>query len=199
MRFAKRQINGYAIIIALIVIFTAIFILFNNDEPLQPYTEGPVSTTESEEEKTISMTTYTNETPAFTVSVPSDWIKVTQNGYPTWICKEYSSSFQIQTFSSSAELLDITGETIKGEIETLGGEIVDFRWIDEWNYTVSYRMFQKSGTTAHIEVTAFNTKDAIRFAFIITETHYEKLENTVAAIIDSFVWDRFSDRQSSDG
>lgn len=199
MRFVKRQINGYALIVALIVVFTAIFIFFNTDEPLQPYTESAASATESENSKEISMTTYTNETPLFTVSVPSDWTKVTQNGYPTWICKEYSSSFQIQTFSSSAELLDITGETIKGEIESLGGEIVDFRWIDEWNYTVSYRMFQKSGTTAHIEVTAFNTKDAIRFVFIITETHYDKLESTVAAIIDSFVWNRFSDGQSSGG
>ena len=199
MRFVKRQINGYALIVALIVVFTAIFIFFNTDEPLQPYTESAASATESENSKEISMTTYTNETPLFTVSVPSDWTKVTQNGYPTWICKEYSSSFQIQTFSSSAELLDITGETIKGEIESLGGEIVAFRWIDEWNYTVSYRMFQKSGTTAHIEVTAFNTKDAIRFVFIITETHYDKLESTVAAIIDSFVWNRFSDGQSSGG
>ena len=134
----------------------------------------------------------------FSISVPSDWIKVTQNGYPTWICKEYNSSFQIQKFSSSESLLDITSETIRQEIDNLGGELVEFFWIDEWNYTVSYRMFQKSGTTAHIELTAFNTKDAVRFAFIITETNYSELSETVSEMIDSFVWDRFNDEVRGD-
>lgn len=198
MKLVKRNISGFAVIVTVIVVFTFLFVLLSPKEPLKPYSEAASEPNNSVSENT-GYTEYTGDDPVFTVKVPDDWTRVTQNGYPTWICKEYNSSLQIQTFPSSASLLNITGDTVRAEIEALGGEPVEFYWMDEWNYTVSYRMFQKSGTTAHIEVTAFNTRDVVRFVFVITEIHYDKVYPTVATVLDSFVWDRFNDAQQPDG
>ncbi len=192
MKFQKRTISGFAAIVFLITAFTVLFILFSPDKPLKPYSQPVQSVNTEEKPSQTEYTIYQHPDPAFTVPVPAGWIKVTQDGYPTWICKEYNSSLQLQTFPSSPELLDVTGDTVKAEVEKLGGELVDFYWMDEWDYTVSYRLYHKSGTTAHIEVTAFNTKDVVRFVFIITEIHYEKVAGIAADILDSFVWDRFS-------
>ena len=198
MQFQKRRISGFAVIVSLIVIFTAVFIFVTPSTPLTPYsgTEAPEETTSS---PAIALTEYQSEDPLFTVQVPSDWVKVTQGGYPTWISKEYSSSLQIQTFPASSSLLNITGDLVRAEIEAAGGQIVDFYWMDQWDYTVSYRMYQDTGSTAHIEVTAFNTKDAVRFVFVITEAYYSEVADTVAAVLDSFYWDRFSDGQTPSG
>ena len=198
MKIIKRKVSLFSVFVAGIVVFTLAFIMLNSNKPLTPYTEPTVPSESSAESNKKQYTTYLDEELLFSISVPSDWVKVTQNGYPTWICREYNSSFQIQKFSSSESLLDITSETIRQEIENLGGELVEFFWIDEWNYTVSYRMFQESVTTAHIELTAFNTKDAVRFAFIITETNYSELSETVSEMIDSFAWDRFNDKVRGD-
>lgn len=198
MKLVKRNINGFAVIVAAVVIFTVLFVMFSPKEPLKPYSEGASeSSTPTTEDH--SYTEYIGEDPVFSVKVPAEWVKVTQDGYPTWVCKEYNSSLQIQTFPSSSSLLNITGDTVRSEIEALGGKLVDFYWMDEWDYTVSYRLYQKSGTTAHIEVTAFNTKDAVRFVFVITEIHYDKVSDTVATVLDSFAWDRFNDAPQPDG
>lgn len=198
MKFVKRNISGFAIMVAFIIIFTILFILFSTDKPLTPY--FPSEPTESSVVSTTdNYTEYRNTSPDFSVQIPTDWVKITQSGYPTWICREYTSSLQIQTFSSSPDLLNITRESVKIEVEQLRGELVDFYWMDEWDFTVCYRLYQKSGTTAHIEVTAFNTRDAVRFVFIITEIHYERISNIVAEILDSFSWDRFNVSKQSDG
>lgn len=192
MRMVKRNISGFSVITAFIVLFTVVFTLFHSNKPLTPYIESSNENVSKSEKSERDYITYTDDELHFSISIPSDWTKVIQNGYHTWICKEYNSSFQIQKFPASAELLNITGDTICQEITALGGELLDFFWIDEWNYTVSYRMYQKSGTTAHIELTAFNTKNAVRFSFVITETNYDKISDTVEEMIDSFVWDRFN-------
>ena len=198
MKFQRRKISGFAVIVALIAAFTVFFIMFTPDKPLPPYSQ-PAESESAAEPHYSDYTAYQNEKPAFTVQVPADWVKVIQDGYPTWICKKYNSSLQIQTFPSSPELLNITGKTVQADVEKLGGELVDFYWMDEWDYTVSSRLFHKSGTTAHIEVTAFNTKDAVRFVFIITEIHYDKLSDVVATVLDSFIWDRFSASSQTGG
>lgn len=192
MKLIRKNISGFTIVIFLIVIFTILFFLFAPSRPLAPYSELSSSAAPSSSTEQENYTEYAGNEPFFTVQVPADWVKVTQNGYPTWICREYNSSLQIQTFPSSSDILDITGESIRREIEAFGGELVDFYWLDEWNYTVSYRTYQKSGTTAHIEVTAFNTKDVIRFVFAITEIHYEQVYPVVSTVLDSFQWNRFT-------
>lgn len=198
MKLVKRNISGFAVIVAAVIAFTFLFVLFSPKEPLKPYSDT-TNGASSETSKDTYYTEYIGQDPFFSVNVPADWVRVTQDGYPTWICKAYNSSLQIQTFPSSSSLLNITGDTVRAEIEALDGELVDFYWMDEWDYTVSYRLYQKSGTTAHIEVTAFNTKDAVRFVFVITEIHYDKVSGIVAEVLDSFVWDRFNDELQPDG
>jgi len=45
---------------------------------------------------------------------------------------------------------------------------------------------------ANIEITAFNQENIVRFVFMVNEEYYSELENIIAQIIDSFVWDRFA-------
>lgn len=70
--------------------------------------------------------------------------------------------------------------------------MVQFNWMDQWNYVVMYRTFQRSGTTAHIEITAFNQAHFVRLVFVFNETYYADMEQMVAQMIDTFEWDRFS-------
>lgn len=168
--------------------------MFGNRAPLESYVEDNIQSDDKSEadSKSVSMALYENESVGFSFEVPADWTRITKNGCPTWISTRYASSIQIQVFASSPALWNITRDSIAQEIDVLGGELVQFYWMDEWDYTVSYRLFHKSGTTAHIEITAFNQTDAVRLIFAVTEQYYDELETLIGAVIDSFSWDRFN-------
>lgn len=168
--------------------------MFGNRAPLESYVEDNIQSDDKSEaeSKSVSMALYENESVGFSFEVPADWTRITKDGCPTWISARYASSIQIHVFDSSPELWNITRDSIAQEINALGGELVQFYWMDEWDYTVLYRLFHKSGTTAHIEITAFNQTDAVRLIFAVTEQYYDELETLIGAVIDSFSWDRFS-------
>lgn len=189
MRFEKRKVSGFSIIVVLLVMFTIIFVLFGTETPLQPYIEDESEISVSETDSSTAYATHTNEVPYFTVSVPSDWVRITQNGNATWVSKELNASFQVQSFSYTTSLSNLTSESITKDIEAIGGEPLSFEWLDQWTYAVSYRL----RTAVHLEITAFNQTDAVRLNFVITEEHYEETYRIVCEIADSFVWDRFSD------
>lgn len=194
--FRKRKVSAWFILVAAIVVISALAALMMQEPSPAPYREESNNEVSAVTESSVleeEMTIYRHKDPDFTVRLPVTWIQVVKDGYPTWIHRESASSIQIQTGKSTPELLKITKESIEQEIESIGGELVQFYWADQWDYVVMYRTFQKSGTTAHIEVTAFNQTDVVRLAFAINEIHYEKLERVVASVIDSFAWDRFAE------
>ena len=191
----KRKINAWFLLILTIVAVSILVALIMQEPPPAPYQEksSVEISTASEPPTEEEMIDYQHEEPNFTLQLPADWVPVIQNGYPTWIHREFASSIQIQTEKSTPDLLKVTKESVQRDIESIGGELVQFYWADQWDYVIMYRTFQKFGTTAHIEVTAFNQMDVIRLVFTINEIHYEKLEKIISDVIDSFVWNRIAD------
>ena len=135
---------------------------------------------------------HKNENPPFTVNVPAGWTKIVKNGYTTWVDKASASSFRTQIGVSDAAILEVTRDSVAAELAAVGAEFVNFYWMDEWNFACMYRTFTESGSLANIEITAFNRRHIVRFVFVINEVYYNQLENVVAQMIDSFVWDRFA-------
>ena len=191
----KRKVSGWSLLVLLVIFISLITAVLKHSAPL-PYYQTTVSDVPKSEIQptlsTVETVQYINENPSFTVNIPTKWTKVTKNGYTTWIDKATATSFQIQIAESTSEILKVTEESVAAELNNVGADLVRFYWVDEWNYACMYHTFQETGTTINIEITAFNRRHIIRFAFVINAIHYENLESTVSTIIDSFAWDRFS-------
>lgn len=194
----KKKINAWGVIVIFAVFISVIITMVQHNNPLPDYqgsTGGQVSSSEASSESTqpaIEMMQYTNENPLFTVNVPAAWTKVTKNGYTTWVDKASASSFQIQIGKSDPAILEVTRDSVASELAAVGAELVNFYWMSEWDFACMYRVYSETGSTANVEVTAFNKIHIVRFVFVINEVYYSQLESTVALIIDSFAWDRFA-------
>ena len=193
----KRKFSAWGMIVIFIVFISVIVALVQHGNPLPDYQGSgreevsSTSETSSSPQPTINMTEYANENPQFTVNVPADWTKVVKGGFVTWVDKESASSFQIQIGESNPAILEVTRDSVAAELTSMGAELVNFYWVDEWNFACMYRTFVESGSIANIEITAFNKQHIVRFVFVINETNYTRLESTVALMVDSFSWNRF--------
>jgi len=194
----KKKISAWGILIIFILFIAIIIGIIQHRNPLPDHgggSGGPTmssSTPNKSEPPIIEIVPYTNENPPFTVSVPADWTKVVKGGYTTWVDKKTASSFQIQIGDSDPAILEVTRDTVAAELSAIGAELVNFYWIDEWDFACWYRVYTENGTVANIEMTAFNRRHIVRFVFMLNETYYNQLESTVALIIDSFAWDRWA-------
>ena len=193
----KKKFSAWGVLIIFIVFISVIVGMVQHNNPLPDYRGSAgeeVSSTAASSEvatPTVEMTPYTNETPPFTVNVPAGWTKVVKGGYTTWVDKATASSFQIQIGVSDPAILEVTSDSVAAELSAVGAELVNFYWVDEWNFACMYRTFNETGSVANIEITAFNQQHIVRFVFVINESHYNKIESTVALVVDSFKWERF--------
>ena len=194
----KKKFNAWGVLIVFVLFISIVVALVQHNNPLPDYRGGvggqqsETPTPSQSEPPSVEMAPYTNENPPFTVSVPAGWTKVIKSGYTTWVDKASASSFQIQIGDSDPAILEVTRDSVAAELAAAGAEFVNFYWMDEWNFACMYRTFNESGTQANIEVTAFNQRHIVRFVFVINETYYNRLENTVGLIVDSFAWNRFA-------
>jgi len=194
----KKKFSLWGMLAVGIVGLSVVITLINRGNPLpghggdaggsasSPAASDPASVPQ------IHIVLYENENPSFTIMVPEEWTKIVKGGYATWIDRASASSFQIQIGAYTPDITQVTRDTVGQEIASFGGELVQFYWMDEFNYACLYRTFTDVGSVANIEITAFNQKNIIRFVFMVNEAHYTGLENTIAQMIDSFVWDRFN-------
>ena len=190
----KKKFSAWGVLVIFIVFITVIVALVQHNNPLPDYRRcivEDVSSAPDVSKSGIKTVAYINESPVFTVDVPADWVKIVKNGYATWIDKASASSFQIQIGESDPAILEVTRESVAAELAAAGTEFVNFYWISEWDFACLYRVYTESGSTANIEITALNQQHIVRFVFVINEAYYTRLENTVAMIVDSFVWERW--------
>jgi|GEM_PF-2365858 len=194
----REKVSLWGLLVAGIIVISVVTTLIHRGNPL-PYYWGSdggeglnPSASQSSDESQANMVQYANEHPPFTVDVPGNWTKVIKSGYITWIDRTSASSFQIQIGEYTPVITEVTQASVGEEITAFGGELVQFYWIDEWNYACMYRTFTDTKSVANIEITAFNQENIVRFVFMVNEEYYSELENIIAQIIDSFVWDRFA-------
>jgi len=127
------------------------------------------------------------------VNVPAGWTQIVKGGYVSWVDKASASSFQIQIGVSDPAILEVTRDSVGAELAAVGAEPVNFYWMSEWDFACLYKVLTETGVTNNIEITAFNRRHIVRFVFVINEVYYERLDPTVAAVIDSFAWDRWAE------
>jgi hypothetical protein len=195
----KKKFSAWGVLVVFMVFISTIIALIQHNNPLPDYrgsARGQDSSSEVSSKPTqpaIEMVQYTNENPPFTINVPAGWTKIVKSGYMTWVDKASASSFQIQIGASDPAILEVTRDSVAAELAAVGAELVNFYWMDEWNFACMYRTFTEAGSVANIEITAFNKRHIVRFVFMINESYYNQIEPTVAQMIDSFAWDRFEE------
>jgi len=187
----KRRTNLWGVLIIFIVFVSIIIaIVQHNTHDHQGNVEGYKSSII--DSQAIEMIQHANESPPLTVNVPADWVRVVQGGHVTWIDRATASSFQIQISESHPAILEVTRNSVAAELAAAGAEFVDFYWMSEWDFAAMYRTRTEMGIQANIEITAFNRQHIVRFVFAINETYFNYLEETMALVINSFEWNRFS-------
>ena len=194
----KKKFNVWSVLVVFIVFITVIVALVQHNNPLPGYqgsteklSSGVSSATSG---SIVQMTQYENDTPDFTVKVPANWTKVVKSGYITWVDKVTGSSFQIQISDSTLDNKNVTEDSVGAELSAAGAELVQFYWIDEWDYACMYHTYEDSGCFDNIEITAFDEQYIVRFVFVADEAYYSQIQDTIAQVIDSFNWDRFADQ-----
>ena len=92
----KRRFLAIRVIV--ILIFTGLYFIINQQTPLPGYVGDTSSITSTlENEDTIGeMETYQDPDTGFSISIPIDWQQVTMDGYQTFIHSASASSIQIQ-------------------------------------------------------------------------------------------------------
>ncbi len=188
MQFKK---GWFIAIMAAIVVFLVI-IITKQQTPLPSYNSAndPETTTEYETVKQVDSFTYTDETTGLSIAIPDEWQKVIKSGYTTFIHSPTASSIQIQVQDYYPEVNIVSATSVSTEIATLGGEYIDFYWIDNSSFVSTYKLYNGSLTTDYIEYTLFDRQNVIRIVYTINDEYYDDLQDYITYSLDSISWEK---------
>ena len=191
MRPKKRSF--IVILFIVILIFTGLYFIINQQTPLPGYVGDTSSITSTlENEDTIGeMETYQDPDTGFSISIPIDWQQVTMDGYQTFIHSASASSIQIQVQDYYPQVNMVTQETVSSLAAQQGYTLLNFYWNDNSSYVTMYQGTGNNGAVMdYIELVYFDRSNVITVYYTFNSEYYDRLEDIITATVDSISWER---------
>lgn len=187
-----RPRKGWLIAIMAAIAAFLVIVITKQQTPLPSYNSSndPETTTEYETTKRVDSFTYQDETTGLCIAIPDEWQKVTKSGYTTFIHSPTASSIQIQVLDYYPEVNSVSATSVSTEIVSLGGEYLNFYWIDNSSFVTTYKLYNGSLTTDYIEYTLFDRQNVVRIIYTINDEYYNDLQDYITYSLDSISWDK---------
>jgi len=185
----KKRISIWVALVIIMVLLSLLAIYFQ-DAPLNASTGATVSEESSatSSEPTYDLFEFIDEEHFYSIQIPTDWTRVTKDGFNTFVHSPSATSLQIQTIEYSPEFLLISQQSVASELSHLGYKLNSFAWISNTTYTMVYSSGEGADQTVYAESTYFDRKDAIRLAFTVNGEYANDVLNLISTVLDSFEW-----------
>ncbi len=197
-RYPKGQ-NPYMLILGVIVILSILFTIVSqkNQDKLAVYTDSDKVETkditeDDEDELDIDTEIYTDNEHHFSLSVPSDWQQVTQDGYTTFIHSASASALQIQVLEYDPQINNDSQDSLASQVNEDGKTFISFTKNTTSSYELMYQDYQNN-TYDYIEEVYWDRDNIIKLKCTFNDANYEKIISYYELIINSFAWKKTSE------
>ena len=176
-------------ILVLSFIFT--IVAQQQQKKLDVYSEtDKVEKKQDVEEEAPEIATYihTDAENHYSIEIPEEWERVTQDGYDTFIHSASGSSVQIQVKDYDPAINNLTAETASTQVAENGYTFVSFEPLDNNSYDLRYQDM-KNSTYDYIEEAFWDREKSITLICVFNDQNYEKIIPYYEKILSTFAWD----------
>lgn len=174
----KTKGNIIVLFLAIIVIITALIVMFQPSEDVLPvYTSEEPSDISEVSETSIDIDTidYTDDNTNFTMPIPKAWTKVIKNGSPTYIHSASATSLQICHSTYDPTINNVSIESITNDIQNNGYTLVEVNFFSSSSYLFSYLKANEDNPTFYISYVIWDLKDIYTINGIVSQSNYSKM------------------------
>lgn len=184
--------NAFVIIIVIVCVIAGFIAIVQGQTPLPAYVDSASpAPTQTPEPDDIELEPFLDEASGFTMMVPADWTRITQDGFPTYIHAPSSSSIQIQVMDYYPQINTATAETLQSALSAEGKSLVNFYWADNSSYICMYQgINSNTDLIDYIDLIYFDRSFVVKVKYILPDQYYTKLEQAILATVDSVSWNQ---------
>lgn len=186
----KTKHSWVVILIVSIAFMSCLIMLFAKDTPLPGYIDEGTAPEPTTTPIAVSLNTYTLPESGFSVGIPEGWQKVNGNGKISFIHKASASTIEIEESNYNPEIAMTTKESVSTSAIAAGYNFLDFYWIDNSSFVITYTKGTNESLINYIETVHFDRKNIVKVTYIIKGEYYQKLQATIEQSIDSIQWER---------
>lgn len=186
----KKKINPWIFVVAAIVLLSFFILYIQSESGLNASTGKTIlSPTVPTTEPDYNLTPYSATNDEYKAYIPSDWIKVTKSGFPTFIHSPSATSCQIKRTDYSPLLLTRTFESMSASLSQNGYVMNSFEWLSSTQSVTTYQKMNDNETsTIFYEITYFDKDTCMTTVYTIESIYYDNMNDIVLAMIDKFKW-----------
>lgn len=162
------------------------------DALTESQTTSQSSTEETEEIETID---YEDASTGLSCKIPSEWERVDEGKIVRFIHRASGTAVQIETSNYYPSINNESSETLSEKITGDGYTFMSFNRYSTHAYEAVYQD-KKNSTFDYIQDTIWDRDTIAKITFIVNDSYYEKMENTMNTVLSSATFN--SERQIPD-
>lgn len=190
----RRIKNSWVVgaVVAIIIIAAIMTFVGRKESERLPTYDGTDALTESQttsqssEEGTEEINTivYEDTSIGFSCKVPSDWERIDEGDKIRFIHRASGTAVRIETSNYYPSINNESGETLSEKITEEGYTFMSFNRYSTHAYEAVYQD-KKNSTFDYIEDTIWDRDTIAKVTFIVNDSYYEKMENTMNTVLSS--------------
>lgn len=189
----KTKGNALVLLLAAIVIITALAVMFQPKEDILPVYDGSEQPSQvSTETSKIDIETfdYVDEETGFTMPIPNGWTKVTKSGNPTYIHNPTATSLQIARSDYNPRINNDSIDSLSQSIQNSGYAIGEIQFFSSSSYYYSYyKQNNAGGYVAYCSFVMWDLQYIYSVNAVINEEYYQKMLPYVQNSLTHIKWE----------
>lgn len=193
MKFQKRRFSYWGAFAILLVLLSLLLVYCQTQEQKNVYQEDPTATSATEAtspDNNIALVTHKNKTLNASYGIPEDWQAVTLKGCETYIHRASGASVQIQLGKYDPVYTTMTLNSVQNALFSRGATVHSFQWVTNTSNMTIYQIGDNTNGAIYVEHLSFDKENAVNFTLTWPMKYYDRLKDTMTAIMDSFKWEK---------
>lgn len=182
-------------LLSLLVVGAAVFALSAGSrqkvlETYVPYEEQPTykSFEKEETQPQIIMQEYSDDSAKLRIDIPSEWVRITKDGYTTFVQKETGASVQIRISDYDPSVNNVSESGISASIVEKGYYFTGFSLLASQHYELLYQD-KKDVIYDYIEDVYWDREEIVSIIYTMKDSDYDSLVPYLDKMRESFMWE----------